>query len=123
MDDFVPGSGAWEEDLEEEAKKIAELQQEWEAAMSSSSSPTADSKTVDMRSVYVGNVDYGGSLEELQAHFNSCGTINRVTILCDRYTGKPKGFDHEGIGEEQRAPPGKVGEAFNEFKYGSSKGK
>ena len=46
----------------------------------------------DQRSVYVGNVDYGTAPEELQAHFNSCGTIDRITILCDKWTGKPKGY-------------------------------
>jgi polyadenylate-binding protein 2 len=46
---------------------------------------------VDARSVYVGGVDYSSTPEELQTHFQSCGTINRVTILCDKYTGKPKG--------------------------------
>lgn len=45
-----------------------------------------------MRSVYVGNVDYGTAPEELQAHFASCGTIDRITILCDKWTGKPKGY-------------------------------
>lgn len=39
-------------------------------------------------------------------------------------TNKPKGFEHDGIGEEQRpVQPTKVGEAWNEFKYGSPKGK
>eukprot|EP00919_Chromeraceae_sp_WS-2016_P007404 GHVR01017396.1.p1 GENE.GHVR01017396.1~~GHVR01017396.1.p1 ORF type:complete len:210 (+),score=61.30 GHVR01017396.1:86-715(+) len=47
---------------------------------------------VDLRSVYVGNVDYNGTPEELQDHFKSCGGINRITILVDRHTGKPKGF-------------------------------
>uniref|UniRef100_A0A0X3PVA4 RRM domain-containing protein n=1 Tax=Schistocephalus solidus TaxID=70667 RepID=A0A0X3PVA4_SCHSO len=47
---------------------------------------------VDLRSIYVGNVDYGSTAEELEAHFRCCGAINRVTILCDRYTGHPKGF-------------------------------
>ncbi|OXB78399.1 UNVERIFIED_CONTAM: hypothetical protein H355_009170 [Colinus virginianus] len=46
----------------------------------------------DQRSVYVGNVDYGGTAEELQSHFNSCGRINRVTILCDKFSGHPKGY-------------------------------
>jgi RNA recognition motif-containing protein len=46
----------------------------------------------DSRSVYVGNVDYGTAPEELQAHFASCGTIDRITILCDKWTGKPKGY-------------------------------
>lgn len=44
------------------------------------------------RSVYVGNVDYGATAEELEAHFHGCGSINRVTILCNKYDGNPKGF-------------------------------
>lgn len=36
-------------------------------------------------------VDYGGTAEELESHFNSCGQINRVTILCDKFSGHPKG--------------------------------
>ncbi|NXP28414.1 EPAB2 protein, partial [Scytalopus superciliaris] len=46
----------------------------------------------DQRSIYVGNVDYGGTAEELESHFNSCGQINRVTILCDKFSGHPKGY-------------------------------
>ncbi|XP_062997274.1 embryonic polyadenylate-binding protein 2 [Elgaria multicarinata webbii] len=46
----------------------------------------------DHRSIYVGNVDYGGTAEELESHFNSCGQINRVTILCDKFSGHPKGY-------------------------------
>ena len=77
-----------------------------------------DRQAADERSVYVGNVsllsimfldscllttsiclffslaqvDYGASPEDIQAHFQSCGTINRVTILCDKFTGHPKGY-------------------------------
>ena len=29
-------------------------------------------------------VDYGTTPEELQLHFNGCGTVNRVTILTDK---------------------------------------
>jgi len=47
---------------------------------------------VDARSIYVGNVDYGATAEELEAHFHGCGSVNRVTILCDKFTGHPKGF-------------------------------
>lgn len=31
----------------------------------------------DNRSVYVGNVDYGATAEELEQHFHGCGSINR----------------------------------------------
>ncbi|CAO3633049.1 unnamed protein product [Cunninghamella blakesleeana] len=47
---------------------------------------------VDLESVYVGQVDYSTTPEELQAHFQVCGGINRVTILCDKYTGQSKGY-------------------------------
>jgi len=53
---------------------------------------SADVKEVDSRSVHVSNVDYSTTPEELLDHFNSCGTINRGTIICDKYTGNPKGF-------------------------------
>uniref|UniRef100_A0A453R4L8 RRM domain-containing protein n=1 Tax=Aegilops tauschii subsp. strangulata TaxID=200361 RepID=A0A453R4L8_AEGTS len=46
---------------------------------------------MDSRSVFVGNVDYACTPEEVQQHFNSCGTVNRVTILTDKF-GQPKGF-------------------------------
>ncbi|NXR40598.1 PABP2 protein, partial [Zosterops hypoxanthus] len=52
---------------------------------------TKEKMEVDQRSIYVGNVDYGGTAEELESHFNSCGQINRVTILCDKFSGHPKG--------------------------------
>lgn len=52
----------------------------------------ANSAEVDARSIYVGNVDYGSTPEELQTHFQTCGTINRITIVCDRWTGSPKGY-------------------------------
>lgn len=38
----------------------------------------------DLRSVYVGSVDYGATDDELKAHFASCGAIDRVTILKDK---------------------------------------
>lgn len=51
----------------------------------------AAKEEADARSVYVGNVDYECTPEELQLHFQACGTVNRVTILTDRF-GSPKGF-------------------------------
>lgn len=36
-------------------------------------------------------VEYACTPEEVQQHFQSCGTVNRVTILTDKF-GQPKGF-------------------------------
>uniref|UniRef100_T1J545 RRM domain-containing protein n=1 Tax=Strigamia maritima TaxID=126957 RepID=T1J545_STRMM len=56
---------------------------------------------VDARSIYVGNVDYGATAEELEQHFHGCGSINRVTILCDKYSGHPKGFAYIEFAEKE----------------------
>ncbi|QUC20606.1 uncharacterized protein UV8b_04847 [Ustilaginoidea virens] len=76
-------------EMEEEAKKLREMQ----ASLEQQSADLADDKeSVDARSIFVGNVDYSASPEEIQAHFQSCGSINRVTILLDKFTGQPKGY-------------------------------
>ncbi|KAI8554836.1 hypothetical protein RHMOL_Rhmol05G0127700 [Rhododendron molle] len=36
-------------------------------------------------------VDYSCTPEEVQQHFRSCGTVNRVTIRTNKY-GQPKGY-------------------------------
>ncbi|XVE83111.1 hypothetical protein DITRI_Ditri16bG0061300 [Diplodiscus trichospermus] len=64
-------------DMEDEAAALREMQ--------------ASKEETDSRSVFVGNVDYACTPEEVQQHFQSCGTVNRVTILTDKY-GQPKGF-------------------------------
>ncbi|WFD44058.1 Polyadenylate-binding protein 1 [Malassezia psittaci] len=84
-------------EMEAEAVKLREMNDAAEQEMGGSGSlsgfPTEEEKLeVDNRSIYVGNVDYGATPEEIQQHFQSCGTINRVTILCDKFTGHPKGF-------------------------------
>jgi len=50
------------------------------------------SSSLDENSIYVGQVDYEASAEELMAHFSPCGAVNRVTIMRDHITGMPKGF-------------------------------
>ncbi|KAA3458184.1 Polyadenylate-binding protein 2 [Gossypium australe] len=42
-------------------------------------------------STWTSMVDYSCTPEEVQQHFQSCGTVNRVTILTDKF-GQPKGF-------------------------------
>ncbi|KAF9363559.1 cytoplasmic RNA-binding protein [Mortierella sp. NVP85] len=76
-------------EMEAEAAKLREMQAQAERDLNMSEE---DKELVDARSVYVGNVDWGSTPEELQAHFQSCGTINRITILCDKWTGHPKGY-------------------------------
>lgn len=77
-------------ELEVEAERLQAMQAELQKE--SQDLAAEDKKDIDARSIYVGNVDYGTTPEELQAHFQSCGTINRVTIVVDKYTHHPKGF-------------------------------
>ncbi|NXW21936.1 PABP2 protein, partial [Circaetus pectoralis] len=95
-------------EMEKEDERLKELQLEAESRLIMSSEAgtgsrplvsaglfpkmTQEKMEVDQRSIYVGNVDYGGTAEELESHFNSCGQINRVTILCDKFSGHPKGY-------------------------------
>lgn len=91
-------------EMEEEAAKLSEMQSQVESQMGKNTTSTlsdmqADgagaggaNAAMDDTSIYIGQVDYGSTPEELQALFQSCGTINRVTILCDKFTGQPKGY-------------------------------
>ncbi|KAK2737265.1 cytoplasmic RNA-binding protein [Onygenales sp. PD_40] len=76
-------------EMESEAAKLREMQASLDQQ---SESLREDKEDIDARSIFVGNVDYGASPEEIQAHFQSCGSINRVTILLDKFTGHPKGY-------------------------------
>ncbi|XP_024939027.1 polyadenylate-binding protein 2-B isoform X2 [Cephus cinctus] len=88
-------------EMEEEAEKLKQLQSEVDKQMNMGSPPgitsplnmsIEDKMEVDSRSIYVGNVDYGATAEELEQHFHGCGSVNRVTILCNKFDGHPKGF-------------------------------
>ncbi|KAJ6889126.1 hypothetical protein NC652_030050 [Populus alba x Populus x berolinensis] len=84
-------------EIEEEAGALREMQAKVEKEMGAvqdspgASATQAEKEEVDSRSIYVGNVDYSCTPEEVQQHFQSCGTVNRVTILTDKF-GQPKGF-------------------------------
>eukprot|EP00879_Flechtneria_rotunda_P024667 GHRR01026168.1.p1 GENE.GHRR01026168.1~~GHRR01026168.1.p1 ORF type:complete len:187 (+),score=58.65 GHRR01026168.1:313-873(+) len=79
-------------ELEEEAAKLRSTQGGVPEDAEQEAAPEAGSKEeADTRSVFVNNVDWGATPEELQQHFASCGTVNRVTILTDKF-GHPKGF-------------------------------
>eukprot|EP00775_Hariotina_reticulata_P002697 gene2697-2997_t len=79
-------------ELEEEAAKLRNTQGAAAEDGEDDAAPDSGSKEeADSRSVFVNNVDWGATPEELQQHFATCGTVNRVTILTDKF-GNPKGF-------------------------------
>ncbi|XP_047567677.1 embryonic polyadenylate-binding protein 2 [Lutra lutra] len=51
---------------------------------------------LDHRSVYASNVDYGSTAEELVAYFSPREEVHRITILCAKFSGHPKGCCPKG---------------------------
>ncbi|XP_073145420.1 polyadenylate-binding protein 2-like isoform X1 [Henckelia pumila] len=83
-------------EMEDEAAALREMQSKVEQEMGAVQDPAtaagqANKEEVDSRSVFVGNVDYACSPEDVQQHFQSCGTVNRVTIRTNKF-GQPKGY-------------------------------
>lgn len=88
-------------EMEEETEKLKKMQDEVDRQMNISPSSKSsqlqtlsleEKQEIDARSIYVGNVDYSTTADDLERHFHGCGSVNRVTILTDKYTGNPKGF-------------------------------
>eukprot|EP00947_MAST-08B_sp_MAST-8B-sp1_P005879 g5879.t1 len=75
------------EEMEKEASKLKEMQEEVDKKIKGDDEPA---KPDDALSSFVGQLDPAVTCEELQAHFQACGTINRVTILCDKFTSISK---------------------------------
>ena len=45
-----------------------------------------------MTNIYVGNLDFTTSEDQLRTLFADCGAVETVTIVTDRDTGEPRGF-------------------------------
>ncbi|XP_028052301.1 polyadenylate-binding protein 1-like isoform X2 [Camellia sinensis] len=67
-------------DLEDMKKALKEIEEEAGALREMQSKVEKEMGTVQ-----------GRLCEEVQQHFQSCGTVNRVTILTDKF-GQPEGF-------------------------------
>jgi len=96
------------EDMEAEAAKLREMQTEIDSGNSFANAAHESKEAIDSRSIFVGNVDYGASPEEIQDHFKSCGSINRVTIVLDKFTGHPKGYAYVEFSEPHLVTPALV---------------
>jgi polyadenylate-binding protein 2 len=84
-------------EMEEEAEKLKDEHEKVDDAMASENAganaeeDAVKKQEADARSVFVGQVDYASTPEDLAKLFASCGTVNRVTILHDKFDN-PKGF-------------------------------
>jgi len=45
-----------------------------------------------MKNIFVGNLSFRTTEDEIRAVFQEHGTVERVTVVTDRDTGQPKGF-------------------------------
>ena len=45
-----------------------------------------------MKNIYVGNLDFKSTEDELRLAFEAFGQVNKVTIVTDRDTGQRRGF-------------------------------
>merc|ERR1719150_1452706 len=61
----------------------------------------SNSQQVDAKSIYLGNVDYSTTPAELKHFFQSCGKVTRITILCNKKTGHPKGYAYIEFKDEE----------------------
>jgi len=42
--------------------------------------------------IYVGNLSYEATEEEIREAFSAYGEVSAVNVICDRETGRPRGF-------------------------------
>jgi RNA recognition motif-containing protein len=42
--------------------------------------------------LYVGNLPFDASIESVRAAFEAFGTVHDVSLVTDRFTGRPRGF-------------------------------
>ena len=45
-----------------------------------------------MKNIFVGNLNYSATEDELRQLFEQFGTVERVSLISDRDTGRPRGF-------------------------------
>lgn len=59
-----------------------------------------------MKNIFVGNLSFGATEDAVRALFEQYGTVERVSIVTDRDTGRAKGFgfvEMTGDAEAERA--------------------
>ena len=53
--------------------------------------------------LYVGNLSYGSTQEQIRSLFEGAGEVVEVSIITDRDTGRSKGFGFVEMGSEEAA--------------------
>ena len=80
-------------ELEEKKKSLAEGEGSLNVIFTSLDKQKEEKPVeFDEKSICVKNVNYKASKADLEEHFNSCGTIHRLTICKDVMTGRTTGY-------------------------------
>jgi cold-inducible RNA-binding protein len=69
-----------------------------------------------MKNIFVGNLSFNAAEDTVRSMFESYGAVERVSIVTDRETGKPKGFgfvEMTGEAEAQKAITALNGQELN----------
>jgi RNA recognition motif-containing protein len=64
-----------------------------------------------MKNIYVGNLAYDATEDQVRGIFEQYGPVDRVSIITDRDTGQPRGFAFVEMSDDDSA--GKAMEALN----------
>jgi len=64
-----------------------------------------------LNKVYVGNLDYGVTGEQLEKLFSQAGKVVSAVVISDKYSGRSKGFGFVELGSEEETK--KAIEMFN----------
>ncbi len=69
-----------------------------------------------MKNIYVGNLSFDATEDQVRALFEAYGPVDRVSIVTDRDTGQPRGFAFVEMTDDDAAS--KAMEALNGTKLG-----
>jgi cold-inducible RNA-binding protein len=67
------------------------------------------------KKLYVGNLDYGVTGDQLGEHFAQAGKVVSAVVISDRHSGRSKGFGFVEMSTEEEAK--KAIEMFNEKEF------
>ncbi|PYT17850.1 MAG: RNA-binding protein [Acidobacteria bacterium] len=56
-----------------------------------------------MTNIFVGNLDFGATEETIRALFEPFGTVERVSLIVDRDTGRSRGFAFVEMADSEQA--------------------
>jgi RNA recognition motif-containing protein len=65
-----------------------------------------------MKKIYVGNLPFSATEEQVRTMFSTHGSVNSVALINDRETGRPRGFGFVEISDEGLAPALKALDGF-----------